>query len=74
MSQTCKFECSKYPDSVEKINWKCVECKKDLKADFDRVIAERIAAAEVKAVEAAKNAPYKLSDEEIAKRRAMHNE
>jgi len=68
----CPVNCTEHPDAVEKINWKCVECKKDLKADFDRVIKERIAAADIRAAEAAKNAPFKLSDEEIKKRRDMY--
>ena len=72
MSQECPVNCKDHPDAVEKINWKCVECKRDLKADFDRVIKERIDEADKKAAEAIANAPPVLSDEDIKKRRDMY--
>lgn len=70
----CPVDCKNHPDSVEKINWKCVECKTDLKADFDRVIAER-AAATAKAIEEdIASRPVELSEAEVKKRRDMYDE
>ena len=69
---TCKYNCTENPDAVEKINWKCVECKTDLEAIQKTVIAARATNAKARAEEAAKNAPYALSEEEIKKRRDMY--
>lgn len=68
----CKYNCLDNPDAVEKINWKCVECKTDLEQACKDVWAKRKAEAEERAVLAAANAPFTLSDEEIQKRREMY--
>lgn len=73
MSQECAVDCKNRPDAVEKINWKCVECKRDLKADFERVIKEREEKAKAEAAEAIKNRGPSLSPEEIKKRRDLQN-
>ena len=73
MSQEeCPVDCKDHPDAVEKINWKCVECKRDLKDDFERVIAERAEAAAKRDAEAKAAAPIELSEAEIKKRRDMY--
>ena len=72
--QECPVNCKDNPDAVDKINWKCVECHRDLKADFDRVINERAAAAEAKQAEAIAAAPKQLSEEDVKNRRDMANE
>lgn len=73
MSSTCVKDnkCAEHPDSIEKINWKCVECGMDMQADYDRVIAEREAAALKRAEDAKKDSDAELSEAEIAKRRAL---
>ena len=68
----CPVNCKDHPDAVEKINWKCVECKRDLKDDFDRITAERQAAAEEKQAAAIAAAPVELTEAEIKKRRDMY--
>ena len=72
--EVCPVNCKDHPDAVEKINWKCVECKRDLKADFDRVINVRVAIAEEKQAAAIAAAPKELSEAEVKKRRDMYNE
>ncbi len=73
MSQNeCPVNCKDHPDAVEKINWKCVECKRDLKADFERVLVERKDAANKKQAEALAAAPKELNEAEIKKRRDMY--
>ncbi len=72
MSQECPVNCKDHPDAVEKINWKCVECKRDLKADFDRVIAERADAYAKKQAETLAAAPKELSEADVKKRRDMY--
>ncbi len=72
MSQECPVNCKDHPDAVEKINWKCVECKRDLKTDFDRVIAERELEATKREAAALAAAPKELSEEEVKKRRDMY--
>ncbi len=44
MSEQCI--CIDNPDSVDRINFKCVECKRDLTADIGRVQAEKKASAD----------------------------
>jgi len=58
-------------DTVDKINWKCVECKRDLKPDCEKKwVANKAAQAEAQAAAKA-TLPGQLTEEQIADRRAM---
>lgn len=37
----CPVNCSDNPDAVDKLNWKCLKCGKNLKEDFNLVMAKR---------------------------------
>ncbi len=69
----CKFNCESNPDAVDKINWKCVECGKDLKTIQATVIKARADAYTARLAEEEANRPG-ISQEEIDHRRAMANE
>lgn len=72
MSQECSVNCKDNPDAVEKINWICVECKRNLKDDFERVMKQREEEAKAKAAKVKSETPG-LSEEEIQKRRELQN-
>ena len=72
MSQECPVNCKDHPDAVEKINWVCVECKRNLKADFDRIMTERELASTKRDADALAAAPKELSEAEVKKRRDMY--
>ena len=63
--------CADAPDAVDRINWKCVECDRNLKADCDTKWETKKAeqAAAIVARDATK--PGELTTEQIAHRRAM---
>lgn len=66
--------CINSPDAVDKINWKCVECKRDLKTDIARVTTEKeLAAVEAEKIVLEANAGG-LTDEQIKARRDLGNE
>ena len=69
----CKLDCEKNPNAVDKINWKCVECGKDLKTIHATYIKAKADAYTARLAEEKANRPG-ISDEEIAHRRAMANE
>jgi len=69
---TCSQDCLNHPDAVEKINWKCVECKTDLKPAFDVLMAKKDAESKAKLeAEATKN-DGELTEEEKQSRRDMY--
>ncbi len=73
MSQECEAKCQENPDAIDKINWKCVVCKQDVKPAFDALMVQREldrANAEKAALEAAAKRG-ELTEEEKAERRAM---
>ncbi len=73
MSQVCEANCQVNPDGIDKINWKCVVCKKDVKVAYDALMITRElerANAEKAALEAAAKRG-ELTEEEKAERRAM---
>ena len=73
MSSQCSQKCLERPDAVDKINWKCVECKTDLKPVYDelqiKIINDLKKKAEDELLRLA--ASGELTEEEKADRRAM---
>ncbi len=47
----CSVNCKDNPDAVDKKEWKCIKCNRDLKEDFKRVMKIR----EQEAKDAVKN-------------------
>ena len=72
--ENCPVNCWENPNGVDKINYKCVECKTDLKDRMAEVFATRQAAADARRAEEIAASPQTLTDEQIADRRAMANE
>lgn len=68
----CEVNCLEHPDAVEKINWKCVECKTDLKPAYDALMATRNAESTAKLAAEAVSADGELTEEEKASRRSMY--
>ncbi len=73
MSQKCEANCLEHPDAVDKINWKCVECKTDLKSAYDALIVKKEADREAKVKTAAEvlAASGELTEEQKVDRRSM---
>jgi len=73
MSQECEAQCQIHPDAIDKVNWKCVVCKKDVKVAYDalqvRNELERANTEKAALEEAARKG--ELTEEEKAERRAM---
>ncbi len=70
----CIVQCQDHPDSVDKINWKCVECDTDLKGLCESTRKDKQDVATAKAVEAAKPKPGELTEEQIKHRQDMAKE
>lgn len=71
MASQCVVNCSENPDSVDKIEWKCVECGTNLEKQINKVFAEREEAAKESEKIAAENEKGQLTEEEKAHRRSM---
>ena len=69
MSQECV--CQANPDAVDKINFKCVECKRDLKTAIETVVAEKKAAAAERTAAAKATKAGELTEQQKADRRGM---
>ena len=68
----CIVDCLSHPDDVDKINFKCVECKTDLEQACLDSRAAKLAAYEAKvAAEKTKAAEGSLTEAQIADRRSM---
>lgn len=63
--------CAENPDAVDKINWKCVECKRDLKVECEAKWAAKKAEQEAALIARDAKKPGELSDAQIEERRAM---
>lgn len=71
MPEDCSVNCLENPDSVDKINWKCVECGTNLEKPINKVFAERKEAAKEAEKIAAENEKGQLTEEEKTHRRSM---
>lgn len=63
--------CIEAPDAVDRINWKCVLCKRVLESDCEAKWAAKRAEQEAAILERNTPKPGELTDAEIADRRAM---
>ena len=72
--ENCPANCWENPGGVDKIGFKCVECKTDLKDRMAEVHAGRIAATAERIAAEVAASPQTLTDEQIADRRAMSDE
>ena len=74
MSQECEVKCQEFPDGIDKINWKCVVCKQDVKVAYDKLMVERELAVVKKEQAAAEELAKsgELTEEQKADRRSMN--
>ena len=71
MANQCVVNCSENPDSVDKINFKCVECGQDLKSIIENKFKERLNDAKEAEAAAAEKEKGQLTEEEKQHRRSM---
>ena len=71
MPNECSVNCLDNPDSVDKINWKCVECGANLKDPIKEKFAERKTQAKEDEKLAAEKEKGQLTEAEKDHRRSM---
>ena len=67
---TCEINCMDHPGSVDKINWKCVECETNLEAACKAEIKDKAEVYQARIAEQEANKPG-ISQAEIDKRRRL---